>query len=1008
MGNREDATPPQLPPIAFHYDPCRYSFSEDSGEPFSSHTASWLGSAPEANSNSNTSVCKENACSPRPEQKQQLPPAIPASSETMVESRVAVGTFQPQSSSSSSSSSFENKNFAPSWKAWAYALTFTTMFAFISPVFLFRAYTMPVTPLMIPVSLYLLCQLSGTQQPDHTACATGSSRQSEETTAANSSSSITTRITAQQYARKLKRHAHGCWLALTRWRPNLGKLSRQEVVWITSMVAAGGSFAPAYQWIATIDSDYGHLLSHWQQLTVVLGTQLLGWSLGLMLNRVFVGRISNAPWPDTLPLSYLIQTLFPAEEAKHTRHDSNSSRNSRGCCPSPPSAADAGDANDIAITRTNTQVFNRQRSEEEACECCAPPASDLDPEHNIDSEISHSPSPEKTAKTEQQQQQNEKTVVARKRSLTLLTAGTLVYHVVLSYVSPVFKSLCLLCFALPGSEVVGSLGSGWNGTGILSVTFDWAAITALQPFVTPVWAQIQYLAGAMLMLYVLTPIGWRMDWWGARNLPAVSTNVFDITGAVYNITVVDQLGASYRQGPQRIYDPYSPVRLTANSALAYVFSVAAAAAVVMHLALWHPRWSLAAARSMAHALLALWDPRPLIRQVRRHGRSTAAWDVKRLAGRAGRMAVFTAAVCVAVASAQLGIAAVPGWQAVLAAVWAMVMSIPTGFVEAMTGFSVPTDLVPHILAGWMDGPGHPIENGYFHLWATAPVRVALGWSGVRSLQLAHSCCFAQNKEEKEKEQTREIRPPRLPWMRRGLLVGLVWGACINHISYTAFSNSLEQTQIILPPSPADQAEPETSSAAMNAQPLSLPPLGWHEEGEFGRLPAALSSELVVWGIVGPRALFSKASPYRLLFLYGALVGVGAPLVQYAAYRALARVARRGRRRRKRRVVGSLALAARSIELPLVLTGMVAVPTVPANFVISGLAVAVGAHVWCSRRRTTLVDKALYNAAMDTGVRLAVAALFAAGQVMATQRRPLVFASWWGNHAGNVEWCRTKK
>ncbi|KAJ2673232.1 hypothetical protein GGH99_006055, partial [Coemansia sp. RSA 1285] len=87
MGNREDATPPQLPPIAYHYDPCRYSFSEDSGEPFSSHTASWHGSAPEANNNSNTSVCKENACSPRPEQKQQQPPAIPASSETVVESR---------------------------------------------------------------------------------------------------------------------------------------------------------------------------------------------------------------------------------------------------------------------------------------------------------------------------------------------------------------------------------------------------------------------------------------------------------------------------------------------------------------------------------------------------------------------------------------------------------------------------------------------------------------------------------------------------------------------------------------------------------------------------------------------------------------------------------------------------------------------------------------------------------------------------------------------------------
>ncbi|KAJ2557807.1 OPT super [Coemansia sp. RSA 1933] len=881
------------------------------------------------------------------------------------------------------------------------------MFAFISPVFLFRAYTMPVTPLLIPVFLYLLCQLSNDPERHHMKENAGSASGHLETS-------------------RMQRLKAGLSTCL-RWRPQFGRFSGQEVVWITSMVAAGGSFAPAYQWIATIDSDYGHLLSHWQQLAVVLGTQLLGWSLGQMLKRIFVGRNSKASWPDTLPLSFLIQTLFPNTISR--------------CHSQPRYEPEYTDmADDPNITRTNTALFDKGDEPTTQANTLAEAAVSVEKQQSPDSKDrqAYNAAPESSTKRDAQA-----VTVTRKRTLAFLTSGTFVYHILLTYIAPVFKSFCLLCFANPKSRLLGSLGSGWNGAGILSITFDWAAITTLQPFVTPFWAQIHYLLGSVLMLYVLTPAGWYLDWWGSGGLPIVSTNVFDVAGNVYNITVVDQLGASFRQGPQRIYDPYSPVRLTVNSALAYIVSVAATVAVVMHLALWHSRWSLHAVANMSQALLRLWDPRPLFRSFSRNEeghkrqpqmqtqmesvsfdatkntgnsaeveptrKSLPSWDIMYIGGRVGRMLVFTAALGVAIVSSQLGITTLPGWQALLAAVWAMLMCIPLGFVEAMTGFTLPMDLLPHIFAGWMGGPGHPIENGYFHLWATVPVRVALGWSGVRGFQLVHNCCFASDKAQHNQQcqNSQYLRGgQQLPWMKRGLLIGLIWGACVNHLSYTAFSNSLEQTQIILPPSPADKAEAPNST--VEATPVLL---GWHEEGEFGRLPAALSSELVVWGIVGPKSLFSKNSPYRLLFLYGALVGVGAPLAQFAAHRLLARLstcdAIAGNTSRKR-MAGQLARAAKSIELPLVLTGMVAVPTIPANFVISGLVVAVVAHVWCRRKRTTLVDRSLFNAAMDTGARLAVAVLFGAGQILATQQRALTFATWWGNRVGNVEQCDTRR
>ncbi|KAJ1905047.1 hypothetical protein LPJ81_002140 [Coemansia sp. IMI 209127] len=955
--------PPQIPPIA-HSASIPSALEDDEGGGFS-HTASWHSSIIEdAYDLSEKSICTS---------PQERP--LPASDETVVDPPGCAQCLR------------RTEEFSPSWTAWTCALAFTTMFAFISPVFLFRAYTMPVTPLLIPVFLYLLCQLSSNgqqqKQPDG--------------------------IVESANVGRFKAALNAC----LRWRRStFGRFSRKEVVWITSMVAAGGSFAPAYQWIATIDSDYGHLLSHWQQLAVVLGTQLLGWSLGQMLKRIFVGHSNKALWPDTLPLSFLIQTLFPAEQ-----------------CNGQPTNQENTDVVDPNMTRTNTQGGE---------ECCLPtfrseptpvPASTL-----IELELQQQQQSARASKqtclsaTENSPSDMQAATITRKRTLAFLTSGTFGYHIVLSYIAPVFKSFCLLCLANPSSRALGSLGSGWNGTGILSITFDWAAITTLQPFVTPFGAQMHYLLGAALMLYVLTPAGWHLDWWGASGLPIVSTNVFDVAGNVYNITVVDQLGANYRQGPQRIYDPYSPVRLTVNSALAYIVSVAATAAAVMHLALWHSQWAVQAAADMGQALIRLWDPRPLfqapnrmrprrqaVADLARHTGDAAvgkshtrlAWSVKDLGGRVGRMLIFTVSLGVAVVSAQLGITTLPGWQALLAAAWAILMCIPLGFVEAMAGFALPMDLLPHIFAGWMDGPGHPIENGYFHLWATVPVRVALGWSGVRSFQLVYSCCFAANSAPCTHPRNGK-HATQLPWMKRGLLIGLVWGACVNHVSYTAFSNSLAQTQIILPPSPADKAELPSSSSTDVAPAAAL---GWHEEGEFGRLPAALSSELVVWGIVGPKSLFSANSPYRLLFLYGALVGVGAPLALYAIHRLLVRVsqcAAVGRSRNRTRIVGQLAHAAKRIEIPLVLTGMVAVPTIPANFVISGLAVAVAARVWCSRKGTTLVDRSLYNAAMDTGARLAVAALFAVGQILATNQRSLTFATWWGNRVGNVEQCDTRR
>ncbi|KAJ2709724.1 hypothetical protein H4R23_006739, partial [Coemansia sp. Cherry 401B] len=224
------------------------------------------------------------------------------------------------------------------------------------------------------------------------------------------------------------------------------------------------------------------------------------------------------------------------------------------------------------------------------------------------------------------------------------------------------------------------------------------------------------------------------------------------------------------------------------------------------------------------------------------------WNIGYIIGRIGRVLIFTLTLGVAILSPQLDISALPGWQTLIAMCWSIIMCLPIGFVEAVTGFTLPMDLLPHMLGGLMQ--------------ASQPDNLT-------------------------------FRPRRLlPWLKRGLLIGIVWGACVNHLSYTVFSRSLDErrslpieTPTVEPQStpdifvnlassdPADILE-EYYDNEENADDLSeigSPILGWHEPGEFGRLPAALSSELVVWGIVGPLSIFSASSPYRMLFVFGALI-----------------------------------------------------------------------------------------------------------------------------------------
>jgi OPT oligopeptide transporter protein len=86
--------------------------------------------------------------------------------------------------------------------------------------------------------------------------------------------------------------------------------------------------------------------------------------------------------------------------------------------------------------------------------------------------------------------------------------------------------------------------------------------------------------------------------WYSAYLPLVSSQVFDNTGSVYNLSRVINADGSFNH---QEYKSYSPLFLPASFAMAYGLLFASITAVLMHTVLYHGR------HIWVHAFLLLSD-----------------------------------------------------------------------------------------------------------------------------------------------------------------------------------------------------------------------------------------------------------------------------------------------------------------------------------------------------------------------------------------------------------------
>ncbi|KAJ9062726.1 hypothetical protein DSO57_1007896 [Entomophthora muscae] len=178
---------------------------------------------------------------------------------------------------------------------------------------------------------------------------------------------------------------------------------------------------------------------------------------------------------------------------------------------------------------------------------------------------------------------------SRFRVFGLVAIGSLLFYLLPGYLFQMLSAFPIMCLLAPNSTIAHQLGGPINGLGIGTFSFDWSAITSNlgSPLVTPFYVACNFIAGFVFFVWILAPVGYFVNLWGAQTLPIAGYGYYDSTGAAYNLTrVVD---AVTHELDVAAFEEYGPPRITLVMAITYFAGMSALGAVIPYIALYHLR-----------------------------------------------------------------------------------------------------------------------------------------------------------------------------------------------------------------------------------------------------------------------------------------------------------------------------------------------------------------------------------------------------------------------------------
>lgn len=424
------------------------------------------------------------------------------------------------------------------------------------------------------------------------------------------------------------------------------------------------------------------------------------------------------------------------------------------------------------------------------------------------------------------------------RMFIIVASVAFLYQWLPSLAFPLLSSLPLLCWVGHSSWKAFILGSGSLGFGLMDFSLDWNYIAFLSPLFTPLWANANRFVGAAIAIWITYPVAYFSDALGSLRFPPMSSETFDTSGRLYNVSMILTPSLELNQTALELY---STPRWSFSYAMHFFWGFASASAMVTYATLFHGHTILQALRNVCKldrkpARDSEAEKDPYIQLTAHHSRVPQPWYAVLLAG----------CLCLGIIQLYASDMQLPWWGLLLVTAVSALFTLPCGMLFATANVQIGMDYVSEVLAGALF-PGKPLAV----LSATVYGRQVLE----QCLNLASDLKLGFYMKIPERE----------------LLLAQVYGTLLGPFVNWACMRLIIDTQ---------------GAAALLRREEGLQGV---QGGEWNAVKTKnFFSVSVIWGVLGPARVFgsspSSISPYRWL-LSGFAAGTAAVLLLWLIHRA---------------------------------------------------------------------------------------------------------------------------
>ncbi|KAM5546451.1 hypothetical protein ABKV19_002450 [Rosa sericea] len=395
------------------------------------------------------------------------------------------------------------------------------------------------------------------------------------------------------------------------------------------------------------------------------------------------------------------------------------------------------------------------------------------------------------------------------------------YYIVPAYLFPSISAISIVCLIWKNSITAQQIGSGAHGLGIGSFGLDWSTVAGFlgSPLATPGFAIINILLGFVLIVYIVTPIAYWNNAYGAHKFPIISSHTFDAMGNTYNITrILNQKNFDINMSE---YNSYSKLHLSTFFAFSYGLSFATLTATISHVALFHGKTIWHMWRMTASAVKdQVGDIHT--RLMKKNYEAVPQWWFHFILFSMVGLAIFA---CEGFGK-QLQL---PWWGVLMACGIALFFTLPIGIIQATTNQQPGLNVITELVIGYIY-PGKPLANVAFKTYGYISMSQALMFLG--DFKLGHYMKI----------------PPK------SMFIAQLAGTLV--ASSTFFSTSwwlLNTVENICDPSKLPEGSPWTCPS-----------------------DEVFYNASIIWGVIGPLRMFTKHGNYPEMNWFF-LIGLLAPI-----------------------------------------------------------------------------------------------------------------------------------